>query len=497
MRILTVLVLVGYAASAVGQQPVDRRRAPSLQQAIAAVRRATVTISATGPDSGRQGSAFLVTPDGVVATAAHVVHGATAAKVRLPSGETFDVQGVIVMDEARDYALLRIAGFGLPTVSLGNSDSVTVGTHLLALGAPLGFEATVSDGLLSATRLKGGTRLFQISIPISPGSSGGPVATDDGAVIGIVVATWKEEGAQNLNFALPINYLRGQIPLASGKTPTPFAQMSYQATAAVSEAASAGAGTVAAAPARVNDSLNIDWKILDGVQLRSERKREGGQRLTSLAEYSVSRTPQGEPTLERVTTDKAWQTGDIFSGRKGGTWYEDKSRTVLNLGGSGRIEFYWRRTPASNQVPAGAITITADGGVVTLDSGSTHRTGATPRGALPIALFGAAVASLPDSLPSSVYIWFLNPSTSPIRAEPVRIDFASPNRVRIPLARPGTHCSMDDEEENTEDVTVDVLQMTATVGADRLTSPVLAQRPHVRLEDAKCVRLPTLERQQK
>ncbi len=150
MRWVTGLMLVGYAASALGQQPVARRRGPSIQQAIVAVRRATVTISATVSGGESQGSGVLLTPDGVIATAAHVVHGATAAKVRLPGGETYDVQGVIAMDEARDFALLRIPAFGLPTAPLGNSDSVAVGTHLLGFGAPLGFEATVSDGLLSA-----------------------------------------------------------------------------------------------------------------------------------------------------------------------------------------------------------------------------------------------------------------------------------------------------------------------------------------------------------
>src|SRR5205807_1648470 len=76
MRWLTGMMLVSYAASAVAQQPVARHRSPSEQQALVAVRRATVTISATGPDGESQGSGFLVTPDGVIATAAHVVHGA-------------------------------------------------------------------------------------------------------------------------------------------------------------------------------------------------------------------------------------------------------------------------------------------------------------------------------------------------------------------------------------------------------------------------------------
>ncbi len=461
MRWLTGMMLVSYAASAVAQQPVARHRSPS-------------------------------TPDGVIATAAHVVHGANVGKVRFPSGESFEVQGVIAMDEVRDFALLRIAGFGLPTAPLGNSDSVAVGAHLLAFGAPLGFEATVSDGLLSAARLKDGTRLFQISVPISPGSSGGPLATDDGLVVGIVVATWKEEGAQNLNFALPINYLRGQIPLASSKTPIPLSQMSYGPPQAPGEAASATIPAPPGTPARVNDSLGIDWKVLDGAQVRVETKGDQGARRTNIAEYALSRTLQGSQALERTTVERAWQTGDIFSGRKGGTWYEDNTRTVIGLGTS-RVEFYWRRSPASSQIPPGSLTLTLDGGMAVVDSGSIHRTAVVPRGALPSAVLGALVAALPDSLPNSVYVWLFTPSSASLQAEPVRVDFATSGRMKVPIARPGTHCSMNSLDENTEDVTVDAIQMTATLGPDRLTWPILAQRPHLRL-DAKCLRVPNFDR---
>lgn len=488
MRWLTGVLLLSQAAGVGAQQP-TQRRSSSTQEAVTAVRRATVTISVTRPDSQGLGSGFVVTSDGVIATAAHVIRGATTASVRLPSGESYDVQGIIAIDEARDFALLRIAGFGLPIVTLGNSDSIPVGSRLLAFGAPLGFEATVSDGLLSATRLKEGTRLFQISVPISPGSSGGPVTTEDGLVMAIVVATWREEGAQNLNFALPINYLRGQIPLASGKTPVPLSQMSYQPAGPVSRVEPGG---LAAAPrtTRVNDSLGVDWRILDGVQIRAEVKRDQGIRVTDLAEYALSRTPQGRPALERIAIQTAWQTADIFSGRKSGTWYQDNARTVLELEGAGAIESYWRRAPGSNQVPPGSLTVTVDRGMVVVDSVNAHRTGSVPPGSLPIVLLGAVVASLPDSLPNSVYIWFFNPSSSPIRAEPVRIEFANRNRLQIPRARAGTRCSSRSQDEDTEDTAVDVVEMTATVGADRLSWPVLARRPHVRLQDAKCVRLP-------
>jgi hypothetical protein len=459
---------------------------------VNAVRRATVTIAVARPDGEGGGSGFVITSDGVIATAAHVIRGAITATVRLAQGETFDVQGVIALDEARDFALLRIASFGLPTVVLGNSDSVEAAQRLLAFGAPLGLDATVSDGLLSSVRLDRGTRLFQVSIPVSPGSSGGPVATEDGRVIGLVVSGIQGGGAQNLNFALPINYLRGQIALASAKVPIPLAQVTYGPAAA---AAGAERGLREAAggdaPNRVNDSLGTDWRILDGVQIRSEEKRDQGIRLAQLTEYALARTPTGEPALERMSTFVVRQTENIWSGRDAVTWYQDNTRDVLGLDTARRMEHYWRRTPIGSQVAPGAMTVEIDGGKVVVDSGGSRRMGTVPQGTLPATLLGAVVAVLPDSLPRSVYIWFFNPSSSPIRAEPLRIDFGRTERIKIPVARAGTRCSLKTLEEDTEETTVDAVQMTATMGPERLSWPVLARRPHLRLEDAKCVRIPS------
>ena len=495
MRSLIGILMLCSPATAGSQQPAQRLPS-SRQQAVSGVRRATVTISAVRPDGDASGSGFVITSEGIIATAAHLIRGATAATVRLTTGEAFEVQGIVVIDEARDFALLRIAGFGLPTATLGNSDSVEVGRRLLAFGAPLGLEATVSDGLLSSIRIDQGTRLFQVSIPVSPGSSGGPVATEDGSVVGIVVAGIQGGGAQNLNFALPINYLRGQVPLASSKVPIPLPQMTYQPSGLAGLSASGGGDAVAGAmPVRVNDSVHADFRILDGVQLRTETKGTAGTRTTDMVEYALSRTPQGGPTLERIATEVVWQTSGVFSGRQGGTWYRDNTRVVIELGATSGIQYFWRRTPVSNQMAPGTLTLEVVGGRVVVDSSGIRRTGSVPQGAIPTVLLGAVVASLPDSLPQSIYIWFFNPL--PLRAEAVRIDFGKAETMKIPLAREGTNCflnvSAPEEsalDERTKYTTVDVVHMTATLEADRLSWPVLARRPHLRVQDAECVRLP-------
>ncbi len=112
---------------------------------IESIRRATVTIQVTSASGGAQGSGFVLTDDGIIATAAHVLEGATAATVVFLTGEEYPVAGVLAVDAARDFALIRVAGFGLPTLTLGNSDSVGVGQRILAFGAPLGLDFTVTD----------------------------------------------------------------------------------------------------------------------------------------------------------------------------------------------------------------------------------------------------------------------------------------------------------------------------------------------------------------
>lgn len=234
---------------------------------IEAIRRATVTIEVTSAAGGSQGSGFLVSADGIVATAAHVIEGATGITVRLISGEEYQVAGLLVVDTVRDFALVRIAGFGLPTVSLGNSDSVSVGQPILAFGAPLGLAFTVSDGLLSSERLIDGNKLFQISAPTSPGSSGGPVTTSRGAVIGIVVSGIQSEGAENLNFALPINYVRGALAMTANQAPVPLAQWEWKGASDADALVAAVPRSIRIGPLRVH-ILNPGERTAIGVDYR-------------------------------------------------------------------------------------------------------------------------------------------------------------------------------------------------------------------------------------
>lgn len=112
------------------------------------------------------------------------------------------------MDEKNDIALLRVVGAEAPSLPLGDSQKVAVGDEVYVAGNPEGLEGTFSEGIVSAIR---GTRLLQITAPISPGSSGGPVMNQRGEVIGFA-AGGREKG-QNLNFAIPVSFLSALIEL--------------------------------------------------------------------------------------------------------------------------------------------------------------------------------------------------------------------------------------------------------------------------------------------
>lgn len=163
------------------------------------------------------GSGFLVS-SGEIATNFHVVEGSERGYAKLVGqGTKYDIEGFTAIDQKRDLVVLKISSEGSTNLTLGNSDTVQVGESVYAVGNPQGLEGTFSQGIISSIREVGTDRLLQITAPISPGSSGGPVLNGKGEVIGVSVATF--QGGQNLNFAIPSNYLKGLIGNVSGVKP--------------------------------------------------------------------------------------------------------------------------------------------------------------------------------------------------------------------------------------------------------------------------------------
>ncbi len=157
----------------------------------------------------RRGSGFIVTPEGLVVTSHHVLRGARSAEVISSDGEVFEVVSIAAEDLRHDLAILRVAGFGLPIVPLGDVREIDLGEPVTVIGSPLGLSNTVSDGIVSAKRDMEGSRILQITAPISTGSSGGPVFDSRGRVIGVLAGYYPR--GQNVNFAVPIEYARGLL----------------------------------------------------------------------------------------------------------------------------------------------------------------------------------------------------------------------------------------------------------------------------------------------
>jgi hypothetical protein len=198
-------ILIGLMAALVGARSVPPRNGiPAIAKAANG---AVVSIIMSDKD-GRplaQGSGFLVSRDGRILTNYHVIRHGSSAVIKLPDGAFFVIDGVLAFDKARDIAVIKAHGENFRTVTLGDSGRVQVGDEVVAIGDPLSLESTVSNGIVSAIRAmeQEGGKFLQITAPISPGSSGGPLFNMAGEVVGITTSVIK--AGENLNFAIPIN----------------------------------------------------------------------------------------------------------------------------------------------------------------------------------------------------------------------------------------------------------------------------------------------------
>ncbi len=194
--------------------------APQTPQKIAETALASTVLIVMEDSNGQplgSGSGFFV-GDGMIATNLHVVKKGFGGYVKQVGVNTkFPITKVIATDPQQDLAILRVSNFKGPSLSLGDSDSVKVGDPVYAVGNPAGFlEGTFTEGNVSGMReFRIGSKRIQISAPISEGSSGGPVLNNKAEVIGVAVSTLRR--GQNLNFAVPSNYLSELLNKARGR----------------------------------------------------------------------------------------------------------------------------------------------------------------------------------------------------------------------------------------------------------------------------------------
>ncbi len=150
------------------------------------------------------GTAFLTLDKNVAVTAWHVVSDATKVTAKFSDDHVVNVDRLIDKDEEHDLALIHLDGAGRPEAPLCFTDP-PIGSRVYAIGAPKGFDFSLTDGLISQIQKIHGSAEYQVSCPISGGNSGGPVVNDRGEVLGIVA--WTQKDAQNLSFAIPAGFL--------------------------------------------------------------------------------------------------------------------------------------------------------------------------------------------------------------------------------------------------------------------------------------------------
>ena len=170
-----------------------------------------------------QGSGFIISPDGLILTNAHVVRDAKDVTVKLTDRREFKAK-VLGADAKTDVAVLKIDAKGLPTVPMGSSKDLQVGEWVLAIGAPFGFENSVTAGVVSAKGRSlpddSAVPFIQTDVAVNPGNSGGPLFNANGEVVGINSQIYSRSGGyQGLSFAIPIELaarVKDQI-VATGK----------------------------------------------------------------------------------------------------------------------------------------------------------------------------------------------------------------------------------------------------------------------------------------
>ncbi len=215
--------LVNYEPDFVNTKPVYEANAPEDFVTVSArVMPAVVNITARSsssrfPISG--GSGVIISPDGFIITNNHVIEGGGRLEVTLSNNRSYDAK-ILGVDPTTDLALLKIRARDLPTVDYADSDKVSVGQWVMAVGNPFNLASTVTAGIVSAKGrniniLSGSYSIesfIQTDAVVNPGNSGGALVNTNGDLIGINTAIISESGGyEGYSFAIPSNLVKKVI----------------------------------------------------------------------------------------------------------------------------------------------------------------------------------------------------------------------------------------------------------------------------------------------
>jgi len=203
--LLMLLALTSWSTAA------PTRTEQSVAELARRLRPSVVVVSHYGRDGKEDGvgAGFVISSNGLIATCAHVIGEARPITVRLANGREHEVTEVHAWDRNLDLAIVRIDATKLEPLRLGDSDELTQGAPVVAMGNPLGMEHSVVQGVVSARREFEHVEMIQLAIPIEPGNSGGPLVDMQGRVHGLL--SLKAALSANLGFATPVNELKKLI----------------------------------------------------------------------------------------------------------------------------------------------------------------------------------------------------------------------------------------------------------------------------------------------
>ena len=233
------------------------------------------------------GSGFFLRPD-LIATNFHVIQGAERGTAKLASkGTKYTVEGITATDEDNDLVLLKVIAQGIKPLSLGDSDTVRIGAQVYVVGNPKGMEGTFSDGLISSIRTENDQTRLQMTAPISSGSSGGPVLNRKGEVIGVSVSIHQDLDAQNINFAVPVNKLKGLFTRAETVKPLPQGSKSIPTKTYFNWGnKKLDLGDYAGAIVDYTQAIRLKPDFASAYYNRGIAKKELGQYIAAIADYT-------------------------------------------------------------------------------------------------------------------------------------------------------------------------------------------------------------------
>ena len=216
------------------------------------------TVSLVMEDNYKQplslGSGFIV-DNGKIITNLHVINDAKYGYVTI-SGESkkHKIEGYFAIDKINDLVLLSVPTLSGKSIEI-NRNNPEIGEKIYAIGNPKGLSGTISEGIISGIRNFKNEELIQITAPISPGSSGGPVINNSGKLIGVSVGTL--DAGQNLNFAIPTKYVSKLIQ----KPKTQITQLNIKSIAKKNSQNNIGKDIKKGV-----EIINIEWEMKDYVK---------------------------------------------------------------------------------------------------------------------------------------------------------------------------------------------------------------------------------------